>query len=95
MKSGMVDVPLAMAEGFRNTPKLYGGMVSEHRPITDWKSGVIVSGTNFVQGIGEGVTDIFVEPVKGFRQEGAIGAGKGFAKGIAQVITKPSSGKLD
>ena len=43
-KGGMVDIPLALAEGFRNTPRLWGEKVKEQRPITGWKSGSAVAG---------------------------------------------------
>ena len=43
-KAGMVDVPLALAEGFRNTPRLWGQTVKEQEEITGWKSGTIVAG---------------------------------------------------
>lgn len=43
-KGTMLDVPLAIAEGLRATPKLYGESVPDHEPITDWKSGAKVAG---------------------------------------------------
>ena len=43
-KGGMVDVPLALAEGFRNTPRLWGENVKEQEEITGWKSGAAVAG---------------------------------------------------
>ena len=44
IKGGMVDVPLALAEGFRNAPKLWGETVKEQEEITGWKSGTAVAG---------------------------------------------------
>ena len=43
-KGGMVDVPLALAEGFRNTPRLWGQTVKEQEEITGWQSGAAVAG---------------------------------------------------
>lgn len=43
-KGSMVDMPLAVTEGLRATPKLYGESVPDHDPITDWKSGAKVAG---------------------------------------------------
>ena len=43
-KGGMVDIPLALAEGFRNTPRLWGQTVEEQEEITGWKSGATVAG---------------------------------------------------
>ena len=43
VKGSLVDVPLALAEGLRNTPRLYGEKVQDHGPVTDWKSGGTVA----------------------------------------------------
>ena len=43
-KGGMVDVPLALAEGFRNAPRLWGEDVKEQQEINGWKSGAAVAG---------------------------------------------------
>ena len=43
-KGGMVDVPLALAEGFRNVPRLWGEKVEEQEEINGWKSGAAVAG---------------------------------------------------
>ena len=43
-KGGMVDVPLALAEGFRNAPRLWGETVKEQEEIDGWKSGTAVAG---------------------------------------------------
>ena len=40
----MVDVPLALAEGFRNAPRLWGETVKEQEEINGWKSGTAVAG---------------------------------------------------
>lgn len=41
-KGTFVDFPLALAEGLRNTPALYGENIERHN-ITDWKSGSVVA----------------------------------------------------
>ena len=43
VKGTLVNVPLALAEGFRNTPALYGDKVRDLGPVTDWKSGGVVA----------------------------------------------------
>ena len=43
-KGGAVDLPLAVAEGFRNVPRLWGQTVAEQDEITGWKSGATVAG---------------------------------------------------
>lgn len=45
-------------------------------------------------GMAEGLTGIFVQPYKGARDEGPIGALKGFGKGTASLFTKTASGLL-
>ncbi|KAL0935968.1 sterol glucosyltransferase [Colletotrichum truncatum] len=86
-----LDVPLAVTDGFRAVPKLYGEEVKERGPITDWKSGAVAGGKNFVMGIGEGVTDLFYQPIKGGREGGAAGAALGVGKGIIGMGTKTIS----
>ncbi len=44
LKGGIVDLPLAVAEGFRNAPRLWGETVKEQQEITGWKSGAVVAG---------------------------------------------------
>lgn len=43
-KGALVDVPVALAEGFRNAPRLYGEDLKEHDKVTDWKTGGTVAG---------------------------------------------------
>jgi sterol 3beta-glucosyltransferase len=43
-KGTLVDVPLALTEGFRNAPRIYGGEVRKQEKVTDWKIGGIVAG---------------------------------------------------
>jgi len=38
-KGMLVDMPLALAEGMKNVPKLYGDEVPDHGKVTDWQSG--------------------------------------------------------
>ncbi|KAM0226576.1 hypothetical protein ACHAQD_000500 [Fusarium lateritium] len=91
-KGVLVDFPLALAEGLRSVPRLYGDEVRDHGPITDAKSGMVVAGKNFAWGLAEGLTDIVVQPYKGAKKEGALGAAKGFGKGAVHLVTKSGSG---
>lgn len=43
-KGTMIDLPLAVTEGLRATPKMYGEKVVDHEPVRDWKSGLEVAG---------------------------------------------------
>jgi hypothetical protein len=42
-KGALVGMPLALTEGLRNAPKLYGDQVKDHGKVTDWKSGGVVA----------------------------------------------------
>jgi hypothetical protein len=91
-KGMLIDVPLAVSEGLRAVPRLYGDEVKDHGAVRDWKSGAVFAGKNFTHGMAEGLSDIFVQPYKGGRQEGAKGVMKGLAKGALGATTKVSSG---
>ncbi|RYP47549.1 hypothetical protein DL768_006394 [Monosporascus sp. mg162] len=91
-RSYYVNVPLAITEGLRAVPKLYGEPVPDHEPITGWKSGTRVAGYQFALGLSTGVCDIFVQPYLGARNEGVVGAVKGLAKGCVGTVTKIGSG---
>ncbi|KIY00069.1 uncharacterized protein Z520_03754 [Fonsecaea multimorphosa CBS 102226] len=91
IKGSLVDIPVAVAEGLRNTPKLYGQEVPDHAAVTDWKSGITVAGTTFVHQMAQGLTDLVVQPAKGLAREGVIGFGKGIGKGALQTATKPTA----
>lgn len=43
VKGTLVDFPLALAEGLRNTPALYGEKIRDNGAVTDWKSGGVVA----------------------------------------------------
>jgi sterol 3beta-glucosyltransferase len=43
-KGTLVDLPLALAEGLRNVPRLYGADADDYGKVTDWKSGTVVGG---------------------------------------------------
>ncbi|KAF5681233.1 UDP-glucose,sterol transferase [Fusarium heterosporum] len=91
-KGMLVDIPLAMTEGLKSVPKLYGDNVRDHGPVTDAKSGAIVAGKTFAYGFMDGIGGIVMEPYKGAKKEGALGAAKGFGKGTAGLITKTGAG---
>lgn len=84
-------MPLAFTEGMRNAPRLYGGQVNDHGPVTNWKSGFMVSGKNFGSGIAQGIVGVVHEPVRGAKQDGALGAVKGMGKGLLGLGTGVSS----
>ncbi|KAH7041926.1 hypothetical protein B0J12DRAFT_720801 [Macrophomina phaseolina] len=84
-KGVAVDVPLALTDGMRAVPALWGD-----------PSGAAVAGKNFAYGMGEGLTDVFVQPYKGAR-EGTTGALLGLVaypgQGIAKSLHRAAHGK--
>ena len=91
-----LDMPLAVTEGMRVAPRLYGGEVYEPGVVVrDWKTGGIVAGKNFGHGIVEGLGGLVTTPVRGAREEGAVGAAKGVGVGLLNMGTKLSSGTLN
>ncbi|KXX80126.1 Sterol 3-beta-glucosyltransferase [Madurella mycetomatis] len=93
-KGMYLDMPLAVSEGMRNAPRLYGGEVYEPGRVTDWKTGGAAAGKNFVHGIVEGLGGVVAAPVRGAKREGALGAAKGVGVGLLNMGTKLSSGVL-
>jgi hypothetical protein len=93
-KGLLVDAPLATAEGFRGMPQLWGSEVKQYGKVQDWKSGGIVAGKSLIQGIGDGLCDLVIQPIKGGQKGGAWGATKGVAKGTASLVTKTVSGGI-
>jgi UDP:flavonoid glycosyltransferase YjiC (YdhE family) len=87
-KGVLVDLPFAMAEGLRATPKLYGETVKDHEPITNVKTGLKVAGKDFVTGMSTGLVDLFVQPYKGAVNNGAAGFAAGVGKGTIGSATK-------
>ncbi|KAL4887571.1 hypothetical protein BJY04DRAFT_225521 [Aspergillus karnatakaensis] len=93
-KGVLVDMPLAVSEGLRAVPKLYGEEVKDHGNVKDWKSGASFAGKNFVHGMADGLSGLFTQPVKGAQEEGALGALKGVAKGTLGAATGVGSAAL-
>jgi hypothetical protein len=58
-------------------------------------TGVATGLKEFGEGLIEGVAGVFVQPVRGFQQEGMLGMVKGVGKGIVGVAVKPVVGTLD
>ncbi|GLB07534.1 hypothetical protein AtubIFM57258_002877 [Aspergillus tubingensis] len=77
----VVNISLAAAEGFHVLPGLYGHKVHDYGQAMGWKTGTMAGAKSFALGIGEGMTDIFYQPYKGARDDGAKGFATGFLKG--------------
>lgn len=90
LKGAVVDLPLATTEGFRNVPKLYGEQPKDHGEVSDIVSGFQVGAKTFAHGMVDGFSDPFRQTYEHGKKEGALGAAKGFGKGMAGFISKTS-----
>lgn len=90
-KGTIVDLPLAVAEGFRAVPKLYGEDVKSHGEVTGVASGFAVGGKNLVYGMADGVSDLWKRPYEDAKKEGAVGFVKGVGKGTLGFVSKTGS----
>ncbi|KAF6822330.1 sterol glucosyltransferase [Colletotrichum plurivorum] len=91
-KGGLVSVPLALAEGLRNLPQLYGDKVRDNGKVEDWKSGGKVAAKTFGTGFYDGLTGVFTDPYRGAKEGGALGLMKGVGTGSLGLVTKPGAG---
>ncbi|KAH6874369.1 hypothetical protein B0T10DRAFT_498827, partial [Thelonectria olida] len=90
-KGALVDLPLALAEGLRKTPQLYGDTTEDPGKVKDWKDGATVAAKNFGLGFYHGVTGVVTKPIEGAKEEGGVGLLKGLGKGSLGLVTKPGS----
>ncbi|KAG5959187.1 hypothetical protein E4U57_000845 [Claviceps arundinis] len=83
---------VALAQGFHNAPRLYGDdTVRRPTRVSGVRSGLVASRREFVYGIYDAVTGLVYLPLRGARNEGAIGLLKGAGMGIAGLVLKPVS----
>ncbi|KAF2219605.1 putative sterol glucosyltransferase [Elsinoe ampelina] len=92
-KGTMVDLPLALTEGLKAVPKLYGEAPQKHGAVGGWMSGGVVAGKSFAHGMVDGITDLVKQPMQGSR-EGAVGLAKGLGKGMLGFTTKTAAASL-
>ncbi|KAH8747024.1 hypothetical protein F5883DRAFT_584558, partial [Diaporthe sp. PMI_573] len=85
----LVKMPLALAEGMKNVPKLYGEEVPDHGKVTDWQTGGKVAAKNFGSGFYHGITGVAMQPWEGAKKDGIKGFLKGAGKGTIGLVTKP------
>ncbi|KAJ7678184.1 hypothetical protein DFH06DRAFT_567895 [Mycena polygramma] len=93
-KGLFLDIPLAVTEGMRGVPKLYGEEVKDYGQIRDWKSGAAVAGRTFAHEFPAGLADMAVQSYKGAKAGGALGFVKGFGKGTVGLVTKTNASVL-
>jgi hypothetical protein len=90
-KGVLVDIPMAVNEGLRAVPRMYGEEVKSYDNIKDFKSGAAAARENFTDGM-TGVSELLRQPYKGAQEDGFRGMVKGFVKGPLSMGTKASSG---
>ncbi|CAE6390439.1 unnamed protein product [Rhizoctonia solani] len=83
-----------MTEGLTNVPKLYGGEVRESKKVTGLASGIVEGSKGLAYGFYDGITGLFAEPVKGFKEKGTLGAAVGVGTGVLNFYMKPAAGLL-
>ncbi|KAI4729882.1 UDP-Glycosyltransferase/glycogen phosphorylase [Aureobasidium sp. EXF-10728] len=91
VKGMMVDIPLAMAEGFHTAPRFYGDEVRDHGKVTGVGSGFAVAGKTFAYGLYDGIAGLGVQPYKDYKKSGGVGIATGLGKGLAGLVTKPGA----
>ncbi|KAH3905903.1 hypothetical protein HBI56_162330 [Parastagonospora nodorum] len=93
LKTPMV-VLNGVTRGFHNLPKAYGEEVRVYENVTGVKSGMRVGAKSFAYGLGDGLLDLFMKPVQGAQRNGALGVVTGFAKGVGNLVCKPTAGAV-
>lgn len=84
-----MDLSLAIAQGFHNAPRLYGdSTVRTPIRVSGIQSGLKAAGSEFVFGIYDGVTGLWLQPYHGAKENGAVGFLKGVGKGFGGFILK-------
>ena len=84
-----MDLALAVAQGFHNAPRLYGDTtVRTPIRISGIQSGLRAAGEEFVFGVYDGVTGLWLQPYHGARSGGALGFVQGIGKGFGGFIFK-------
>ncbi|KAL6355846.1 hypothetical protein LRP88_09429 [Fusarium phalaenopsidis] len=86
--NGLVIIPFAFTEGFRNVPLLYGEELRDYGEIYDWKSGITFGAKAVVFGVVDGVGGLFILPYEGAKKQGVFGAVKGVGKGVAGLTSR-------
>ncbi|UKZ80113.1 hypothetical protein TrVFT333_007878 [Trichoderma virens FT-333] len=83
---------VALAQGCHNAPRLYGDdTVRRLHRVTGFHSGLVASRREFVYSIFDGVTGVVTLPIRGTRNEGAVGLLKGMGMGLGGLVLKPLS----
>lgn len=80
---------LALAQGFHNAPRLYGDTTVRRIPrITGVHSGLRAGRDEFVYGIRDGVSGLWMQPIHGAKNGGAMGFARGLGIGLGGFVLK-------
>ncbi|KAJ3250353.1 hypothetical protein HK103_003628, partial [Boothiomyces macroporosus] len=86
-----------MSDGIKHIPAKVDS--NEHferrKSVKSFAEGALEGSKSLATGIGEGIGDFFIKPIKGAQHEGLKGFGKGIAQGTVSLVTKPIAGTLD
>jgi sterol 3beta-glucosyltransferase len=92
VKGAVIDMPMALADGLRHAPRMYGDKGRDYGQITGIKSGLSMAGKGFALGIYDGLSGIVMDPIRGGMKDGAAGVAKGFGTGLMSSWWKTSAG---
>ncbi|GIZ46193.1 hypothetical protein CKM354_000932900 [Cercospora kikuchii] len=93
-RGAFVEIALAITEGFRNIPRIWGDTPASYGEVRDWKSGSLVAAKSVTLGMRDGVRDLAMMPVRSAKEEGWLGGVKGVAKGSGSLASKTLGGSL-
>ncbi|KAL5641789.1 hypothetical protein ACGC1H_002028 [Rhizoctonia solani] len=80
------------SEGMANLPRLYGGQMRDRKKVNGVGSGMVEGTKSLLFGAYDGINDLFMEPVRGYKEKGILGAAAGVGKGTLSATTKPLAG---
>lgn len=82
-------VHLGLAQGLHNAPRLYGDTTVRRVPrITGIHSGLRAGRDEFVYGIRDGTSGVWMQPYRGAKEGGALGFATGLGIGIGGFVLK-------
>jgi sterol 3beta-glucosyltransferase len=89
---GLAKTWASMDEGFHHAPKLWGSQIRTRKQPTDFVEGIGEATKGVIYGFADPVMDLVKEPMRGAKEEGALGVVKGFARAGINFGFKPAAG---
>ncbi|KAF2493203.1 UDP-Glycosyltransferase/glycogen phosphorylase [Lophium mytilinum] len=87
-----MELTLAIAQGFHNAPRLYGDPTVRRPPrISGFHSGLRAGRDEFLFGVYDGVTGLWMQPYNGAKHNGVLGFCSGIGYGIGGFVLKDIS----